>query len=152
MLRIAAEVDLDTYADRPDFGSVVPDLEQPVLPPDAITDPWMDPHDADGAETARRWKWLGYAVDVPEYRLQYARNLGYLLRQQLVSAKLESSESTPDATVHQVRTGLIGENGRHAILVTRWLVRPTGRPELIAAWPEPSRELPATSSSESSNR
>lgn len=145
--RIDAEVDLRELAGLPDFGDVLPDLDRAVISWDAIGEPWMDPDDPDGERTAAAWRQLGYAVEVPAYRRRYARNLAYLLRCRLTHAKLEHRERTADGMLYQVRTGLIGENGRHAVLVTRWLVRGTdperpGPPELLAAWPEPLPALP----------
>lgn len=155
--RIDAEVDLGPLAGLPDFSDVVVGIDEAVIRWDAISDPWMDTDDPAGQSTAAAWQRLGYAVEVPAYRRRYARNLAYLLRQRLHSAKLERREETADGTVYQVRSGLIGENGRHAVLVTRWLVRdepvrdelvrddperPPQPPELLAAWPEPLPALP----------
>ncbi|WP_460523798.1 DUF6883 domain-containing protein [Flindersiella endophytica] len=131
-------------ATLPEFGPVLQGLGDPVIAHDTIYRPGMDPDDPDGQETAEAWTDLGYSLQVKGYRPLYAENLAYLLRVQLASARIESTEDTDDGTIYQLRTGLIGENGRHAILVSRWLLRHgRQRPELLRVWPEPFPELPS---------
>lgn len=127
------------------FGPVLQGLAPPVIAYDTIYRPGMDPDDEAGRETAQAWTELGYSLQIKGYRPLYAENIAYLLRVQLASARIESQEDTPAGVVYQLRTGLIGENGRHAVLVSRWLVRPDAqRPELLRAWPEPLPALPSS--------
>ena len=138
------ELEIAELAALPAFGTVLQGLADPVIAHDTIYRPGMDPDDAAGHETAEAWTELGYSLQVKGYRPLYAENLAYLLRVQLASARIESTEDTEDGTIYQVRTGLVGENGRHAILVSRWLVRhDRNRPELLRVWPEPLSELPS---------
>lgn len=144
--RIDREFDASVLAGLPDFGPVIERLPQPEIPGHAIYRPWMDPDDEEGAATARVWADLGYAVRVPGYRPLFAESLAALLREQLRWAKVESRIDTPEGTRWRVRTGLVGPNGRHAVLVTVWLLRPGGRaPELQQAWPEALPALPPSS-------
>jgi hypothetical protein len=144
MERIDRELQHTELAQLPAFGPVLQGLAPPLIAYDTIYRPGMDPDDPDGRETADKWTELGYSLQVKGYRPLYAENIAYLLKVQLASAKIESKEDTPAGVVYQLRTGLIGENGRHAILVSRWLVRPgTQRPELLRAWPEPLPALPS---------
>ena len=144
--RIDREFDASVLAGLPDFGPVIERLPQPEIPGHAIYRPWMDPDDEEGAATARVWADLGYAVRVPGYRPLFAESLAALLREQLRWARVESRIDTPEGTRWRVRTGLVGPNGRHAVLVTVWLLRPGGRaPELQQAWPEALPALPPSS-------
>lgn len=87
---------------------------------------------------------MGYEVDDPAARRVAARDLSELICHDLLrGGKVARTDTLPDGEKHQVLNGFIGPNGRHATLVTGWLVVDQGErsyPKLTTTWVQPHKE------------
>jgi hypothetical protein len=92
---------------------------------------------------ANGWRALGYDVDSPEGRRDAARELhGPICDDLLAQGKVDQTRDTAYGPSHRVLSGLIGPNGRHATLVTCWLIDnrvSPSFPQLTTVWVKPHR-------------
>ena len=72
---------------------------------------------------ANGWRALGYDVDSREGRHDATRELGGLLRNELLAGgKVEKTRDTEYGPSHTVLSDFTGPNGRHATVVSCWLI------------------------------
>jgi hypothetical protein len=82
-------------------------------------------------------------VDDPQARREAAQDLRDMVYHQLLArGKVAETRDTPFGPTHKILNGFIGPNGKHATLVTCWLVEDQGDrsfPKLTTTWVQPPR-------------
>jgi hypothetical protein len=108
-----------------------------------LSDYSLNPEHPGNNGKADGWRALGYDVDNPEGRRDAARELrGLICDELLARGKVAESRDTAYGPSHRVVSDLTGPNGRHANLVTCWLIEDYAGlsvPRLTTAWVQPHR-------------
>lgn len=143
--RMAREVELPASArDLPDARDILPNLHRVELDRRKLTEYSLNPDHPDNGGKAEGWRALGYDVDNPRARREAAEDLRDMIRDELLArGKVAQTRDTPFGATHRILNGFIGPNGKHATLVTCWLVEEQGDrrfPKLTTAWVEPHRD------------
>lgn len=129
--------------DVPDARDVLPNIEMAELDGRKLSDYSLKPEHPGNNGKADGWRALGYDVDNPEGRRDAARELrGLICDELLARGKVAESRDTTYGLSHRVVSDLIGPNGRHANLITCWLIVDRAGlsvPRLTTAWVQPHR-------------
>ena len=129
--------------DRPDARDVLPNIQMAELDGRKLSDYSLNPEHPGNNGKADGWRALGYDVDNPEGRRDAARELrGLICDELLARGKVAESRDTAYGPSHRVVSDLTGPNGRHANLVTCWLIEDYAGlsvPRLTTAWVQPHR-------------
>jgi len=129
--------------DLPDARDVLPNIQMAELDGRKLSDYSLNPEHPGNNGKAEGWRALGYDVDTPEGRRDAARELRGLICDELLErAKVAESRDTTYGPSHRVLSDLTGPNGRHANLVTCWLIEDRAGlsvPRLTTAWVQPHR-------------
>ena len=139
--RMAREVELRGNArDLPDARDILPNLHRTEVDRRKFSEYSLNPDHPGNAGKAEGWRALGYDVDNPKARQEAAQDLREIIRDELlVRGKVAKTRDTPFGPMHTILNGFIGPNGKHATLVTCWLVADQGDrnfPTLTTAWVE----------------
>ena len=109
--------------DLPDARDVLPNIQMAELDGRKLSDYSLNPEHPGNNGKADGWRALGYDVDNPEGRRDAARELrGLICDELLARGKVAESRDTAYGPSHRVVSGLTGPNGKHANLVTCWLI------------------------------
>jgi hypothetical protein len=143
--RATRDADLPPSArDLPDARDVLPNIRLAELDARKLSDYSLKPGHPGNNGKADGWRALGYDVDNPEGRRDAARELrGLICDELLARGKVAETRDTAYGPSHRVLSGLTGPNGRHATLVTCWLIEERGGlsvPRLTTAWVQPHRD------------
>jgi hypothetical protein len=129
--------------DLPDARDVLPNIEMAELDGRKLSDYSLNPEHPGNNGKADGWRALGYDVDSPEGRRHAARELrGLICDELLARGKVAESRDTTYGPSHRVVSDLTGPNGRHANLITCWLIvdhAGLSVPRLTTAWVQPHR-------------
>lgn len=129
--------------DLPDARDVLPNTEMAELDGRKLSDYSLNPEHPGNNGKADGWRALGYDVDDPEGRRDAARELrGLICDELLPRGKVAESRDTTYGPSHRVVSDLTGPNGRHANLITCWLIVDRAGlsvPRLTTAWVQPHR-------------
>jgi hypothetical protein len=129
--------------DLPDARDVMPNIEMAELDGRKLSDYSLNPEHPGNNGKADGWRALGYDVDNPEGRGDAARELrGLICDELLARGKVAESRDTKYGPSHRVVSDLTGPNGRHANLITCWLIVDRAGlsvPRLTTAWVQPHR-------------
>ena len=132
-----------TTRDLPDARDVLPNIEMAELDGRKLSDYSLNPEHPGNNGKADGWRALGYDVDNPKGRRDAARELSGLICDGLLArGKVAESRDTAYGPSHRVVSDLTGPNGRHANLVTCWLIDDRAGPSiprLTTAWVQPHR-------------
>jgi hypothetical protein len=127
----------------PDARDVLPNIEMAELDDRKLSDYSLNPEHPGNNGKADGWRALGYDVDNPEGRGDAARELrGLICNELLPGGKVAESRETTYGPSHRVLSDLTGPNGRHANLVTCWLIEDRAGvsvPRLTTVWVQPHR-------------
>ena len=143
--RATRDADLPPSArDLPDARDVLPNIQLAELDARKLSDYSLKPGHPGNNGKANGWRALGYDVDNPEGRRDAARELrGLICDELLARGKVAETRDTAYGPSHRVLSGLTGPNGRHATLVTCWLIEERAGlsvPRLTTAWVQPHRD------------
>ncbi len=129
--------------DPPDARDVLPNIQMAELDGRKLSDYSLNPEHPGNNGKADGWRALGYDVDNPEGRRDATRELSGLICDELLArGKVAVSRDTTYGPSHRVVSDLTGPNGRHAHLVTCWLIEDRAGlsvPRLTTAWVQPHR-------------
>lgn len=144
----ARKTDLPVSArELPNAADVLPNLEKAEIDERKFSEYSMNPGHPDNQGKANGWRALGYDVDNPEARQKAARELRDLtLEELLANGKVAKVREDSYGSRPQVINGIAGPNGKHATMVTCWLIEDlsgTAIPRLITTWVEPHRDKEA---------
>jgi hypothetical protein len=139
------DADLPSSArDLPAARDVLPNIQLAELDARKLSDYSLKPGHPGNNGKADGWRALGYDVDNPEGRRDAARELrGLICDELLARGKVAETRDTAYGPSHRVLSGLTGPNGRHATLVTCWLIEERAGlsvPRLTTAWVQPHRD------------
>jgi hypothetical protein len=130
--------------DLADARDVLPNIQLAELDARKLSDYSLKPGHPGNNGKADGWRALGYDVDNPEGRRDAARELrGLICDELLARGKVAETRDTAYGPSHRVLSGLTGPNGRHATLVTCWLIEERAGlsvPRLTTAWVQPHRD------------
>jgi hypothetical protein len=122
---------------------VLPNIKMAELDDGKLSDYSLNPEHPGNNGKAEGWRALGYDVDTPEGRRDAARELrGLICDELLARGKVTESRDTTYGPSHRVLSDLTGPNGRHANLITCWLIEDRAGldvPRLTTAWVQPHR-------------
>jgi hypothetical protein len=143
--RMSREVELPASAQaRPEAREVLPNLRLAEVDPRKLSEYSLNPGHPQNGGKAEGWRALGYDVDNPKARSEAAEDVRELIRDGLLACgRVTETRDTPFGSAYKVLNGFSGPNGRHATLVTCWLVEdPSGRgfPKLTTVWVQPHRD------------
>jgi hypothetical protein len=83
----------------------------------------------------RAWTNVGYDIATPADRQLATRDVLSQLNAQLPVAKATLTQRTPHGPVFEVKSEIVGPNGRHDTLVTHWQFdNGSDAPRLITNW------------------
>jgi len=127
-----------------DARDVLPNIQLAELDARKLSDYSLKPgHPGNNGKTDG-WRALGYDLDNTEGRRDAARELrGLICDELLARGKVAETRDTVYGPSHRVLSGLTGPNGRHATLVTCWLIEERAGlsvPRLTTAWVQPHRD------------
>jgi hypothetical protein len=129
--------------DLPDARDVLPNIQMAELDDRKLSDYSLNPEHPGNNGKAEGWRALGYDVDNLEGRRDAARELrGLICDELLARGKVAESRDTAYGPSHRVLSDLTGPNGRHANLVTCWLIEDRAGlsvPRLTTVWVQPHR-------------
>jgi hypothetical protein len=129
--------------DLPDARDVMPNIQMAELDGRKLSDYSLNPEHPGNNGKAEGWRALGYDVDNPDGRRDAARELrGLICDELLARGKVAESRDTAYGPSHRVVSDLTGPNGRHANLVTCWLIEDCAGlsvPRLMTVWVQPHR-------------
>jgi len=129
--------------DLPDARDVLPNIQMAELDGRKLSDYSLNPEHPGNNGKADGWRALGYDVDNPEGRRAAARELrGLICDELLARGKVAESRDTAYGPSHRVVSDLTGPNGRHANLITCWLIEDCAGlsvPRLTTVWVQPHR-------------
>jgi hypothetical protein len=139
--QMVREVELSASAQElPDARDILPNLHWAELDRRKFNEYSLNPGHPHNGGKAEGWRALGYDVDNPQARREAAQDLHNMICDELLArGKVAQTRDTPFGPAHRVLNGFIGPNGRHATLVTCWLVEDQGDrgfPKLTTAWVE----------------
>jgi hypothetical protein len=130
--------------DMPAARDVLPNIRLAELDDSKLGGYSLNPDHPGNDGKANGWRALGYDVDSREGRHDATRELGGLLRNELlVSGKVEKTRDTEYGPSHTVLSGFTGPNGRHATVVSCWLIEDregVSVPKLTTTWAQPYRD------------
>jgi hypothetical protein len=130
--------------DMPAARDVLPNIRLAELDDSKLGGYSLNPDHPGNDGKANGWRALGYDVDSREGRHDATRELGGLLRNELlVSGKVEKTRDTEYGPSHTVLSGFTGPNGRHATVVSCWLIEDregVSVPKLTTTWAQPHRD------------
>jgi hypothetical protein len=137
--RATRDADLPPSArDLPDVRDVLPNIQLAELDGRKLSEYSLNPGHPGNNGKADGWRALGYDVDNPEGRRDAALELrGLICDELLARGKVAETRDTAYGPSHRVLSGLAGPNGRHATLVTCWLIEDRSGlsvPRLTTAW------------------
>jgi hypothetical protein len=143
--RMTREVDLPgSVRDLPDAREILPNLRLAEIDERKFSEYSLNPGHPHNGGKAEGWRALGYDVDSPQARGEAARDLREMIRDELLArGKVAGSSDTPFGPAYKVLSAFAGPNGRHATLVTCWLVEgPPDRshPRMTTVWVQPHRD------------
>jgi hypothetical protein len=143
--RATGDADLPPSArDLPDARDVLPNIQLAELDARKLSDYSLKPGHPGNNGKADGWRALGYDVDNTDGRRDAARELrGLICDELLARGKVAETRDTAYGPSHRVLSGLTGPNGRHATLVTCWLIEERAGlsvPRLTTAWVQPHRD------------
>jgi hypothetical protein len=143
--RMTREVELPASArDLPGTRDILPNLNWAELDHRKFSEYSLNPDHPHNGGKAEGWRALGYDVDSSQARHEAAQDLRGIIRDELlVCGKVAETRDTPFGPMHKILNGFIGPNGRHATLVTCWLVEDQGDrgfPKLTTAWVQLHRD------------
>lgn len=108
-----------------------------------LSDYSLNPEHPANNGKADGWRALGRDVDSPEGRRDAAGELGGSICDELLArGKVAKSEETAYGPSHRAVSDLTGPNGRHANLITCWLLEDRAGlsvPRLTCVWVQPHR-------------
>jgi hypothetical protein len=139
------EADLPPSArDLPDARDVLPNIQLAELDGRKLSEYSLNPGHPGNNGKADGWRALGYDVDNSEGRRDAARELrGLICDELLARGKVAETRETAYGPSHRVLSDLTGPNGRHATLVTCWLIEDRSGlsvPRLTTVWVQPHRD------------
>ena len=130
--------------DLPNAKDILPNIELAELDTRKLSDYSLKADHPGNNGKANGWRALGYDVDNPEGRRDAARELrGLICDELLARGKVAKTTDTEYGPSHTVLSDLIGPNGRHATLVTSWLIEDragVGIPKLTTVLAQPHRD------------
>ena len=143
--RATRHADLPPSArDLPNARDVLPNIQLAELDDRKLSEYSLNPGHPGNNGKAGGWRALGYDVDTPEGRRDAARELrGLICDELLARGKIAETRDTVYGPTHRVLSDLTGPNGRHATLVTCWLIENRSSvsvPRLTTAWVQPHRD------------
>lgn len=143
--RMTREVDLPaSVRDLPDAREILPNLRLAEIDRRKFSEYSLNPAHPHNGGKAEGWRALGYDVDSPQARDEAAWDLREMIRDQLLArGKVAEARDTPFGPTYKVLSPFTGPNGRHATLLTCWLVEgqsDRSHPKLTTAWVQPHRE------------
>jgi hypothetical protein len=134
---------LPSTQDLPDARDVLPNIQMAELDGRKLSDYSLNPEHPGNNGKAEGWRALGYDVDTPEGRRDAVEELrGMICEELLARGKVTESRDTAYGPSHRVLSDLTGPNGRHANLVTCWLIEDRDGldvPRLTTTWVQPHR-------------
>jgi hypothetical protein len=137
--RMTREVDLPaSVLDLPGPREVLPNLRLAEVDRRKFSEYSLNPGHPHNGGKAEGWRALGYDVDSPQARGEAARDLRGMIRDELLArGKVAEARETPFGPTYKVLSAFTGPNGRHATLVTCWLVEgqaDRSHPKLTTVW------------------
>jgi hypothetical protein len=129
---------------RPEAREVLPNLRLAEVDPRKLSQYSLNPEHPQNGGKAEGWRALGYDVDSPKARSEAAEDVRELIRDGLLACgRVTETRDTPFGSAYKVLNGFTGPNGRHATLVTCWLVEDQSDrdfPKLTTVWAQPHRD------------
>ena len=146
--RPARRADLPVSArELPNARDVLPNLDKAEIDERKFSEYSMNPSHPDNQGKAGGWRALGYDVDNPQARQKAARELRDLtLEELLATGKVAEVRDDSYGLRPRVISGIMGPNGKHATMVTCWLIEDrsgTVIPRLVTTWVQPHRDKEA---------
>jgi hypothetical protein len=143
--QISREVELPASTrDLPEARDILPNLHLVEVDRRKFSEYSLNPDHPQNNGKAEGWRALGYDVDSPQARNDAAQDLHEVIRDELLACgKVVETRDTKYGPTHRVLSPFIGPNGRHATLVTCWIVdsQPDhSHPKLTTAWVQPHRD------------
>jgi hypothetical protein len=143
--RMTREVELPAHVrELPDARDVLPNLHWAEIDRRKFSEYSLKPDHPQNNGKAEGWRALGYDVDNPQARREAAQDLRDMIADELLRrGKVAETRDTPFGPTHKILNGFIGPNGKHATLVTCWLVADQGErgfPKLTTTWVQPHRD------------
>jgi hypothetical protein len=143
--RMTREVALPASArDLPDAREILPNLHLAEVDRRKFSEYSLNPGHPHNGGKAEGWRALGYDVDSPQALSNAALDLREMIRDELLArGKVAETRDTPFGSTYKVLSAFTGPNGRHATLVTCWLVEgqsDDSHPKLTTAWVQPHRD------------
>lgn len=143
--RMSREVELPASVQaRPEAREVLPNVRLAEVDPRKLSEYSLNPEHPKNGGKAEGWRALGYDVDNPKARGEAAEDVRELIRDGLLACgKVTETRDTPFGSAYKVLNGFSGPNGRHATLVTCWLVEDQsdrGFPKMTTVWVQPHRD------------
>jgi hypothetical protein len=142
---MARDVELPARVrELPSAREVLPNVRLAELDDRKFSEYSMNPDHPHNGGKAEGWRALGYDVDSPQARREAAEGVRELIRDGLLmTGKVAETRDTPFGPTYKVLNGFTGPNGRHATLVTCWLVDSQSDrsvPKLTTSWVQPHRD------------
>ena len=139
------EVDLPARVrNLPDAREILPNLRLAEVDRRKFSEYSLNPGHPHNGGKAEGWRALGYDVDSPQARGDAARDLREIIRDELLArGKVAEARDTPFGPTYKVLSAFSGPNGRHATLVTCWLVESQpdrSYPKLTTVWVQLHRD------------
>jgi hypothetical protein len=143
--RMSREVELPaSVRGCPEAREVLPNLRLAEVDPRKLSEYSLNPVHPQNGGKAEGWRALGYDVDSPKARSEAAEDVRELIRDGLLArGRVTETRDTLFGSAYKVLNGFTGPNGRHATLVTCWLVEEQsnrGFPKLTTVWVQPHRD------------
>jgi filamentous hemagglutinin len=139
------EVELPaSVRDLPEAREILPNLHSVEVDRRKFSEYSLNPDHPNNNGKAEGWRALGYDVDSPQARSDVAQDLHEVIRGELLACgKVVETRDTKYGPTYRVLSPFIGPNGRHATLVTCWIVESqpdNSHPKLTTAWVQPHRD------------
>lgn len=143
--QISREVELPaSVRDLPEAREILPNLHLVEVDKRKFSEYSLNPDHPHNNGKAEGWQALGYDVENPQARNDAAQDLHDMIRDELLArGKVVETRDTKYGPTYRVLNPFIGPNGRHATLVTCWIVESQPdhtHPKLTTAWVQPHRD------------
>ena len=143
--QISREVELPASTwDLPEVREILPNLHLVEVDKAKVQRVLAEPRSSAEQWESRGWRALGYDVDNPQARSDAAQDLNEVIRDELLACgKVVETRDTKYGPTYRVLSPFIWPNGRHATLVTCWIVESQpdhSHPKMTTAWVQPHRD------------
>jgi hypothetical protein len=123
------DVAVDTSFDH------LPNVERAVVDPRKFQDYSMRAEHRENRGKWQAWANMGYDIGTPADRQAATRDVISQLNAQLPDVKATLTQRTPHGTTFEVKSEIVGPNGRHGTLVTLWQFdNGSDAPRLVTNW------------------